>query len=335
MKRNGFLALAISGVSLLACIKATFKSTGETPHDDGGNGTPTTPGGNDTSGGTAHATGNGGTATGTSDNNTTGSLAEPAAGERAIPAAAAIEFVAIPSAGEGCVVTATAHAAENTTYEQEVDSVLGKTLVRIEKNQNGFVMPIVWVNVPSATVETLVARLKKGEAVRVSDDRACTADTTVLTIGHIDFFPDPTLGSTLEIKNTSAGASFRAIYAYEPGSFSWKISYTTTLDDVALQLAPETVSWNLFNRKTHAYLGIWTEVPRSSLQTGDIEVSESLELHRLLPNQAYLDLVFKAGDRQYVMPIGTFCLKAGNRVFRDLTNDGKKCNDVKDTDLPQ
>jgi hypothetical protein len=151
-------------------------------------------------------------------------------------------------------------------------------------------------------------------------------------------------------RDTNAGdGGFLATYDYRGGGaeqFYYRaVFFLTGLNGDADTNGSST--WSVFNRRTHAWVlpfqNSEVRIGAGGL-SGSVEVTEAAALHRLLPQQEHLELVFRpktttcdknAVRTQAVFDAGSlFLTSEGANHFRDLAQPGRSRFALKEADLP-
>ncbi len=347
-----------------------------------GTGTSTTTSTSTTTGtGTTSATGTGagtssatGTGTGTSSTSgtsttvgtTTGSGGTTSGGNGGVPSrlpeTAGIQLVAVPSAAEGCVVTAAKTLKNDVTADAEhffffaIDDAAssGKATLRVQQNVRGIVIQSAWIEASAAVAAEAAARLGRGEAVKLASDPACAVDfsasAATLKIAKLTLFPEPVDGpalnglrQTLEVSapRDDGALAFSAVYGYD-GQLSWQLSYETKISDAALAALPDELTWNVYDKETLAFVAAWKPVGKDAARGAQFSLgdrsgdADAAVLKRILPHQARLELILDAGPGKprLSLPIGDLCKRLAPEYFIDLTHADKRCFEVKDADIP-
>jgi len=166
---------------------------------------------------------------------------------------------------------------------------------------------------------------------------------------------DPTSATTVDeaLDPQGAAAGLSVDYRYSkglPAEYYWHLNYTfrnSTELVAAAKGTDQKAQLNLYNHRTHSYIGHWQDLALSSLAKGDVTITDPPTLVRLLPYQGDMDVVLRVvptatvGDQiavcgpLFVYGYGREFLDV-NRVtaIRDLTSPERSRFLLKEQDLP-
>ncbi len=283
-----------------------------------------------------------------------------------IPLKAGVRLIGRLSAKDGCMPTLTRTVGDMLFDKGQFgldDAVkltkvthgdnLPDTDVMVQISHKASMIGLIEITGSTVTVPQIRNRLKAGSIVKFTNYSECAASSEedpVYLIGtegvSLEFSNKDQIENggqqlaTLEISKLSPNP-FSVTYEYTSDHHSWVTTYKTTLAGDRLELLPENIHWAIYNKKSYAYITSWQIVPRENLVAGSLRIDDLDALHRLLPNQEDLDIVFDAEPSsrisflksRFVLSIGDYCRSFLPAYFKDLTNPGKRCYEVHDDDL--
>lgn len=137
----------------------------------------------------------------------------------------------------------------------------------------------------------------------------------------------------------------QATYDYSentPEKFFYKLTFDFSVPNSGTPVKDWKTAF--YNRKSHAWITEWQNVPGNSSFQNSVIVKDPASLRRLLPNQEHLELVFRrpaaACDKnalpvQAVFDVGNlFTSSAADAYFKDLKNPTRSRFLLSESDLP-
>ena len=221
--------------------------------------------------------------------------------------------------------------------------------LRIVQINFGYEMNLIEISLPADELKQVQSAFHDGQTIRLTEDAACLGDgmAEFRIRNSYDLYlfnGNPETGDTTNHELTMSRErpeDFGVKWQYDRSGFFWELRYRTTLEDRDLQNIPETLRWSIFNRKARAYVTEWKEIPRSALEQATLRVDDPATLHRILPHQRELVVIFDypsalsgLPNPRHVIEYQTIFTSYIDQYFTDLTNAGRSRFELRAADLP-